>query len=82
MGDFLHAFLSVEAWMVHEYMLPGNVPLMTFHVYHLIGCLQLHAGTALLLPPHAPGIMMLEAKQIGILTFFPFFNYGPSRQYI
>jgi hypothetical protein len=69
-GAFLHAFLSVESWMVSDYMLPGNVPPATFHVYRLISCLQTHAGHTLLLPEN--GLSLLEAKQIGILVYFMF----------
>ena len=66
-GPFLHAFFSVESWMVSDHMLPANVPLATFHVYCLISCLQTFAGHPLLLP--AVGLSLLEAKQIGILTY-------------
>ncbi len=69
-GAFLHAFLSVESWMVSDYMLPANVPPATFHVYRLIGCLQKFAKNPLLLP--GAGLTLLEAKQIGILTYYLF----------
>jgi esterase/lipase superfamily enzyme len=60
---FLHAFLSVETWMVSDYMLPEHVPPATFHVYKLISCLQ---KFPLLLP--MTGLSLLEAKHIGILA--------------
>ena len=69
-GAFLHAFLSVESWMVSDYMLPANVPPATFHVYQLISCIQKFAGHPLLLPTN--GLTLLEAKQIGILTYYLF----------
>ena len=69
-GAFLHAFLSVESWMVSDYMLPANVPPATFHVYRLISCLQKFAGHPLLIPTN--GLTLLEAKQIGILTYYLF----------
>jgi hypothetical protein len=69
-GAFLHAFFSVESWMVSDYMLPANVPPTTFHVYRLISCLQKFAGHPLLLPTN--GLTLLEAKQIGILTYYLF----------
>jgi hypothetical protein len=69
-GAFLHAFLSVKSWMVSDYMLPANVRLATFHVYRLILCLQKFAGHPLLLPTNS--LTLLEAKQIGILTYYLF----------
>jgi hypothetical protein len=69
-GAFLHAFLSVESWMVSDYMLPANVPPATFHVYRLVSCLQKFANHPLLLP--TAGLNLLEAKQIGILTYYLF----------
>ncbi len=69
-GAFLHAFLSVELWMVSDYKLPANVPPATFHVYWLVACLQKFANYPLLLP--TAGLTLLEAKQIGILTYHLF----------
>jgi hypothetical protein len=69
-GAFLHAFLSVESWMVSEYVLPANVPPATFHVYRLISCLQKYAGHPLRIPTN--GLTLLEAKQVGILTYYLF----------
>jgi hypothetical protein len=67
---FLHAFLSVETWMVSDYILPEHVPPATFHVYKLVSCLQKFAGHPLLLP--STGLSLLEAKQIGILVYYLF----------
>ena len=69
-GAFLHAFLSVESWMVTDHMLPENVPSSTFHVYKLISCIQKYAGHKLLIP--TLGLSLLEAKQVGILTYYLF----------
>jgi hypothetical protein len=70
-GAFLHALLLVESWMVSDHILPANVPPMTFHVYYLISCLHKFAGHPLLLP--AAGLSLLEAKQIGMLTYYYLF---------
>jgi hypothetical protein len=51
-------------------MLPANVPPATFHVYRLVACLQKFANNPLLLP--IEGLTLLEAKQIGILTYYLF----------
>jgi hypothetical protein len=69
-GSFLHAFLSVESWMVNAHILPANVPPATFHVYSLIACLPAHSGHSLRLPPN--GLTLLEAKHLGILTYYLF----------
>jgi hypothetical protein len=69
-GSFLHAFLSVESWMVSDHISPANVPPATFHVYTMISCLQKFAGSQLLIPSN--GLTQLEAKQIGILTYYLF----------
>jgi hypothetical protein len=69
-GAFLQAFLSVESWMVNDHILPANVPPATFHVYRLVACLPAYAGHALNLP--AQGLTLLEAKQLGILTYYLF----------
>jgi hypothetical protein len=69
-GSFLHAFLSVESWMVSDHMLPANVPTSTFHVYRMISCLQKYAGHPLLLLN--TGLSLLDAKQVGILAYYLF----------
>ena len=69
-GTFLHAFLSVESWMVNDHILPANIPPATFHVYSLITCLPTYAGHALSLPSN--GLALLEAKYLGILTYYLF----------
>ena len=69
-GSFLHAFLSVESWMVSDHMIPANVPASTFHVYRMISCLQKYAGHPLLLP--TLGLSLLEAKQVGMLVYYLF----------
>jgi hypothetical protein len=69
-GAFLNALLSVESWMVNEHILPSNVPTDTFHVYRLVTCLPAYAGHALTLPPK--GLTLLEAKHLGILTYYLF----------
>jgi hypothetical protein len=69
-GTFLHAFLSVESWMVNDHILPSNVPNETFHVYRMIACLQPLSGQPLSIPP--TGLTQLQAKQIGILTYYLF----------
>jgi hypothetical protein len=69
-GTFLQSFLSVESWMVSDHILPRHVPSATFHVYKLITCLQKYAGHALILP--ANGLTMLEATQVGLLTYYLF----------
>jgi hypothetical protein len=69
-STFLHAFLSVESWMVNDHINPENVPSETFHVYRMISSLQPFAGHALTLPPM--GLTQLQAKQIGILTYYLF----------
>jgi hypothetical protein len=56
--------------MVSDLMLPGNVPTSTFHVYKKISCLQKYVGHPLLLP--SIGLSLLEAKQVGILTYYLF----------
>ena len=69
-GTFLHAFLSVESWMVNDHILPANVPNETCNVYRLIASLQPLTGHLLALPPK--GLTQLQAKQIGILTYYLF----------
>ena len=69
-GAFLHAFLSVESWMVNDHLNPSNVPTETFHVYKLVSSLQPFTGHPLLLP--TAGLTQLQAKQIGILTYYLF----------
>jgi hypothetical protein len=69
-GGFLHTLLTVDAWMVSDMMLPAAVPNATFHVYRMISSLQAHAGHPLLLP--STGLTLLEAKQVGILTYHLF----------
>jgi hypothetical protein len=69
-GTFLHAFLSVESWMVNTHILPANVPPATFHVYRLISCLPAYTGHSLSLPTN--GLTLLEAKHLGILTYYLF----------
>jgi hypothetical protein len=69
-GAFLHAFLSVESWMVNAHILPANVPPATFHVYSLLSCLPAHSGHSLRLPSN--GLTLLEAKHLGILTYYLF----------
>jgi hypothetical protein len=69
-GAFLYAFLTVESWMVSDQIQPASVPPATFHVYSLVSCLQKFAGHPLLLP--AVGLSLLEAKQIGMLTYYLF----------
>ena len=69
-GTFIHAFLSVESWMVNDHILPSNVPPETFHVYRMLASLQPLAGHPLSLPTQ--GITQLQAKQIGILTYYLF----------
>jgi hypothetical protein len=56
--------------MVSDHILPRNVPSATFHVYKLITCLQKYVGHALILP--ANGLTMLEATQVGLLTYYLF----------
>jgi hypothetical protein len=69
-GTFIHAFLSVESWMVNDHIVPANVPPETFHVYRMLASLQPLAGHPLSLP--SQGITQLQAKQIGILTYYLF----------
>jgi hypothetical protein len=69
-GVFLHTFFSVESWMVNDHILPANVPDATFHVYRLIACLPAHAGHSLNLPEN--GLTLLEAKHLGVLTYYLF----------
>jgi hypothetical protein len=69
-GAFLQTFLSVESWMVNDHILPANVPTATFHVYRLLACLPAHRGSALTLPEK--GLTLLEAKHLGILTYYLF----------
>jgi hypothetical protein len=56
--------------MVNDHILPSNVPNETFHVYRLIASLQPLTGHLLALPPM--GLTQLQAKQIGILTYYLF----------
>jgi hypothetical protein len=60
----------VESWMVSDHILPANVPQATFHVYRLITCLPLYKGHSLSLPTN--GLSLLEAKHLGILTYYLF----------
>jgi hypothetical protein len=69
-GTFLHAFLSVESWMVNDHILPSNVPPETFHVYRMVASLRPFSGHSLTLP--SMGLSQLQAKQIGILTYYLF----------
>jgi hypothetical protein len=69
-GTFLHAFLLVESWMVNAHILPANVPPATFHVYRLVSCLPAYVDHALSLPTN--GLTLLEAKHLGILTYYLF----------
>jgi hypothetical protein len=59
-GTFIHAFLSVESWMVNDHILPSNVPPKTFHAYRMLASLQPLAGHPLSLP--SQGITQLQAK--------------------
>ncbi len=56
--------------MVNDHILPSNVPNETFHVYRMIACLQPLSGQPLSIPP--TGLTQLQAKQIGILTYYLF----------
>jgi hypothetical protein len=69
-AGFLHSILSVESWMVSDHIHPRNAPATTFHVYRLVSSLQTYTGHPLLLPSN--GLSLLEAKQIGILTYYTF----------
>ena len=70
-AGLLHSLrLSVESWMMSDHIHPRNVPTTTFHVYRMISSLQAYSGHPLLLPSN--GLSLLEAKQIGILTYYTF----------
>ena len=56
--------------MVNDHINPSNVPTETFHVYRLIASIQPLAGHSLTIP--ATGLTQLQAKQIGILTYYLF----------
>jgi hypothetical protein len=70
-GEFLHSLFSVESWMVSPNLQPTQTPAKTFHVYRLITSLRNHvSATTLQLP--TDGLSLMEAKQIGILTYYLF----------
>jgi hypothetical protein len=67
---FLHSLYSVKAWTVSSHVLPAAVPADNFHVYQLLTSLPAHSASTLSLPAH--GLTLLEAKHLGILTYFLF----------
>jgi hypothetical protein len=56
--------------MVSSHIEPASVPPHTFHVYKLLTSLPAHAASALSLPPQ--GLTLLEAKHLGIITYYLF----------
>jgi hypothetical protein len=69
-ASFLTSLYSVESWMVSPHIVPASVPPHTFHVYKLLTSLPAHADSALSLPPQ--GLTLLEAKHLGIITYYLF----------
>jgi hypothetical protein len=76
-GSFLHAFLSVESWMVSDHMLPANIPTSTFHMYRLISCLQKFASHPLLLPSEGKCTLRTLLFTPIVRTPVTSFIYGP-----
>jgi hypothetical protein len=69
-ASFLHSLYSVESWMVDVNIPPASVPATSFHVYRLLPSLPSHSASLLALP--ANGLSLLEAKHLGILTYYLF----------
>jgi hypothetical protein len=67
---FLTSLYSVESWMVSPHIALSSVPPRSFHVYRLIRSLPAYADYGLLLP--ANGLTLLEAKHLGLLTYYLF----------
>jgi hypothetical protein len=69
-ASFLTSLYSVESWMVSPHIEPASVPPHTFHVYKLLTSLPAHVASALSLP--SQGLTLLEAKHLGIITYYLF----------
>jgi hypothetical protein len=69
-ASFLHSLYSVDAWMVNTHIAPASVPPQSFHVYRLLTSLPSYSVSSMLLP--ANGLTILEAKHLGILTYYLF----------
>jgi hypothetical protein len=71
MTSFLTSFYSVDLWMVSSHIPSASVLPHTFHIYWLFTRISAHSSAlALTLPAH--GLTLLDAKHLGILTYYLF----------
>jgi hypothetical protein len=70
-GEFLQSIFSVESWMVSPNLEPSQTPAKTFHVYRLISSLRNYSASTILQLPDT-GLSLMEAKQLGVLTYYLF----------
>jgi hypothetical protein len=69
-GKFLQSLFLVNSWMVSPSLKPLETPAQTFHVYRMIASLWTQPSSSLLLPTN--GLSLMDAKHIGVLTYYLF----------